>query len=637
MPVISHTDKQSLGGRFTIGLMYLFLLSGSVAMIYPFLIMLSGSTKSAIDSAENRIVPRYLVDDLALYRKFIESHSNESFDLYRAAIGGQARSFAEVPVPEPAPAALADLWREFQADEKLPTYFYSIGAMSAGQSRGVIPENAERFIAFLRRSYGRTENSVNAALDSSILSWSSFDFRPQNFYIRGQLPRADGLARAYREWQSAQPSAERVYFNVNGQYRMFLRAQFGNDVGAYNLVRGTSYPSYDAIPLERFEGQIPSLTAAERQDRRIFVREIANPLWLRISPEAVPAWQAYLAARHGSIEGFNQLAGTNFSDFAAVPLSEFLPPAGQMLIDWNTFFQGWQQPGTGVIFQAPDRAVSLWDVRFQFQDYLEKKFGTLDRLRQETGLEAPSFPAIAAPLAAADYAAFLAEKSSIRWEFTVRNYRSVWGYLAVNGRGILNTIIFCALAVGTALIINPIAAYALSRFRPPLTYKLLLFLMLTMAFPPMVTQIPVFLMLREFNLLNTFAALILPGLANGYSIFLLKGFFDSLPRELYESSEIDGASEWVIFWQITMSLSKPILAVIALGAFTGAYSAFMFAFLVCQDQSMWTIMVWLYQLQQRSGEGVVFASLLIAAVPTLLVFLFAQKIIMRGIAVPVEK
>jgi multiple sugar transport system permease protein len=171
----------------------------------------------------------------------------------------------------------------------------------------------------------------------------------------------------------------------------------------------------------------------------------------------------------------------------------------------------------------------------------------------------------------------------------------------------------------------------------PTVYKVLLFLLLTMAFPPMVTQIPVFLMLRQLGLLNTFTALLLPGLANGYSIFLLKGFFDSLGQELYESAQIDGAGEWVMFWHITMALSKPILAVIALNAFTAAYSNFMFALLICQDPGMWTLMVWLYRLNGGSGAGVIYASLIIAAIPTLLVFVFCQNIIMRGIVVPVEK
>ena len=218
-----------------------------------------------------------------------------------------------------------------------------------------------------------------------------------------------------------------------------------------------------------------------------------------------------------------------------------------------------------------------------------------------------------------------------------RNYLSVFEHMALQGRALFNTVVYCLLAILSALIVNPLAAYALSRYRLSATYKVLLFLMLTMSFPPIVTQIPTFLMLREFKLLNTFWALILPGLAHGYSIFLLKGFFDSLPRELYESAELDGAGELRIFWGITMNLSQPILAVIALNAFTQAYSNFMYALLICQDEKMWTIMPFLYQLQNQSGTGIIYASLIIAAIPTLIVFSFCQNIIMRGIVVPVEK
>mgnify|MGYP006191755359 CR=1 FL=1 len=80
-----------------------------------------------------------------------------------------------------------------------------------------------------------------------------------------------------------------------------------------------------------------------------------------------------------------------------------------------------------------------------------------------------------------------------------------------------------------------------------------------------------------------------------------------------------------------------MLAVIDLQAFTAAYSNFMFALLIYQKESMWTLMAWLYQLQFRSGDGVKFASLLLAAIPTFLTFAFCQNIIMCGIVVPSEK
>jgi ABC-type glycerol-3-phosphate transport system permease component len=213
----------------------------------------------------------------------------------------------------------------------------------------------------------------------------------------------------------------------------------------------------------------------------------------------------------------------------------------------------------------------------------------------------------------------------------------VLDYLLLHGNGIRNTAILCALMVATQMIVNPLAAYALSRYKLRSTYSILLFCMATMAFPAEVTMIPSFLLLKQFGLLNTFWALVLPGAANGFSIFLLKGFFDSLPRDLYEAAEIDGAGEFTKFRVITMSLSKPILAVLALGAFTAAYGEFMMALVIIPDQRMWTMMVWLFQLQAESHGSVVYASLVIAAVPMLLVFLFSQKLIMRGIVVPAEK
>jgi multiple sugar transport system permease protein len=139
------------------------------------------------------------------------------------------------------------------------------------------------------------------------------------------------------------------------------------------------------------------------------------------------------------------------------------------------------------------------------------------------------------------------------------------------------------------------------------------------------------------SLLNTFAALILPGMANGYAIFLLKGFFDSLPEELFEAGKIDGASELRMFWQVAFPLSKPIFAVMALQTFTSVYGSYLWALIVCQSDRMWTLMVYIFQLQQFSPQYVTMAATVIASVPTLLVFIFAQKTIMRGIIIPAYK
>ena len=227
--------------------------------------------------------------------------------------------------------------------------------------------------------------------------------------------------------------------------------------------------------------------------------------------------------------------------------------------------------------------------------------------------------------------------SEIRSEFATRNYAYVVQYIALNWRALWNTAIFCLLAILTQLIVNPLAAYALSRYPIRASGKILIFLLATMAFPAEVAMIPGFLLLKQLHLLNTFAALVLPTAASGYMIFLLKGFFDSLPQELFEAGQLDGAKESTMMTRIALPLSKPVLGYLALLAFMAAYGAFLYAFLVVQDQHMWTLMVWIYQLQNTAPKAVVMAALTLAAIPTLVVFLIAQRTIMKGIVLPSER
>ena len=278
----------------------------------------------------------------------------------------------------------------------------------------------------------------------------------------------------------------------------------------------------------------------------------------------------------------------------------------------------------------------------RFRDYaaskgLSNKLGLLESRDQNSGKAARIIESTRPPYYQADAAYVHSNAARLRRDFVTRNYAFVLDYILLHGRGVLVTVVFCIAVILTTLIVNPLCAYALSRYSLPYAYKILLFLLATMAFPAEVAMIPNFLLLKQLGLLNTYWALILPGAASGFSIFLLKGFFDSLPRELYEAGTIDGASDTRMFFKITIPLSTPIFAVIALQAFTAAYGAFMFALLVCQDPRMWTLMVWLYELQITRPQYIVFAALTVAALPTLLVFIFAQNIIMRGIILPTEK
>jgi len=637
MPLIAKTGRSSPKNRALIGSLYALLLLGAVTMIYPFLLMISGSTKSAVDSNTSNVIPRFLTDETALFKKYTEGFFNESLTMMRICCMTNIPSFRNLSLPSDVSPRLSDEWVTFLAQHKTPWYAWQPAFIYTPISRGTIPLNLRRFKKELATLCDGDIDILNAKLNTDFINWNALFIVPRNYLARSIQPDHSPLSKQFTAFKEKLPVSERYYFSLTGYYRLvFLRALYTANMNTYNQAHNTAYRDWNDIPLTQ---KMPTDAASkEREDWSLFVREIINPLWIKASPEARPLYQSYLKEKYSDIQALNKLYQTDYPAFSDVPLFEIdSDKSGIQLADWNAFIVGWSAPGSDMLHRLPDETISLQSIDFDFRKYLRTKYTSLEQLNRTLGTAIPDWPSIDPPQYGTLFANFKKHKTRWRTEFIVRNYISVVEYILLHGRALMNTVIYCSLSILLSLIVNPLAAYALSRYKPPSAYTVLLFLMLTMAFPPMVTQIPVFLMLRQFNLLNSFFALILPGMANGFSIFLLKGFFDSLPQDLYDSAALDGAGELTIFWQITMSLSKPILAVIALNAFTIAYSNFMMALLICQDEKMWTLMPWLYQLQQRSGQGVIFASLLIAALPTLLVFSFCQNIIMRGIVIPVEK
>jgi multiple sugar transport system permease protein len=640
MAIISTIGRRAPRVRAFIAGIYLILGLGAVTMVYPFLLMLGGTSKSGVDTPDAEVVPRFLVDDTALYGKDAEGFFNESLSPARLSFNVAEPSFRTFSAPARPNPALVAAWREFLMGSPVGPDYYEIAYVGTVQSRETQPLNLRRFKKAMARRFGGDLDRLNLEMQSEFVSWGGFRATIRYPMLsRTTPPGRSGLDHAYREFKETRPIEERHYPSIEAFYRLeFLQNQYGRDIAAYNQAHGTAFADWAGVVLPR---QCPEATVSprSRQDWEIFVREILSPLSFRLDEAANPAYRHYLAARYqGRIASLNKLHGTAHADFAEVSLPHGAPTLGGEMTDVIAFVQGWDDPETGTRHQAPAEAIAIHSVDFMFRDFLRERHGSIAALNQAAGTAFEDWMEILPPQRDAHFLAwFQPQRGALRREFAVRNFIAVAEFVLLQGRAVFNTVVFCLLTILCALVVNPLAAYALSRYRPPSAYKILLFLMMTMAFPPMVTQIPNFLLLRELGLLNTFAALILPGMANGYSIFLLKGFFDSLPKELYESAEIDGAGEFCIFWQITMSLSTPILAVIALNAFNAAYSNFMMALLVCQEPRMWTLMPWLYQLQMRSGQGIVFASLVIAAVPTFLVFTLCQNVIMRGIVVPVEK
>jgi len=635
MGIISEIGRKSFKVKMLFFGMYAFLIVMGATMVYPFLIMVSGSTKSAVDVKYFDVFPKFLYQQDILYKKYAEGIFNEKLSTMNSTYNIKEFSFESVELPNITDKPMG-AWSTFLQENPQPAYSYFPGFMVAPQSK-TTPLNLRLFKKWLANNYSKDIDVLNEMLGTSFIGWNNIVYKSSQCVYRRNYPKTSQLAQAYNKFVEEEvPFELRVYQSISGVYRWnVLVPQFGKYIADYNEEMGTEYLSYSDIPLAR------RIDGVDNDNEKVmwedYVRMVLTLYCIRLDESSTAGYQEYLKVKYEKIEDVNQLYKTSYSNFEEIPMMTQASEHGVRLADWGAYIQGWIDQETGLKYMVPIEAIYIESVETRYQDWLLKIYGNLENINTELGLSASELSLVEMPQQSYQYEYMYDNASDIRMEFATRNYRTVADYMLFHGRGIFNTVVYCGLAVLVALIFNPLAAYAMSRYKLPSTYKILLFFMCTMAFPPMVTQIPNFLMLRQLGLLNTFAALILPGLANGYAIFLLKGFFDSLPRELYESAAIDGANEFVMFWHITMSLSKPILAVVGLQAFTAAYANFMMAFVICPDEKMWTMMVWLYQLQQRSGQAVVYASLIIAAIPTFMIFLFCQNIIMRGIVVPSEK
>ncbi len=403
------------------------------------------------------------------------------------------------------------------------------------------------------------------------------------------------------------------------------------DIARYNTLAGTAYARLEdtpfPLPAEGFDGLRP-----------LWLRFIEEQYPLRLthlrpSPGLRTRYEAFLQANYESVASLNQILGTHYADWSEVPLPESLPEArpgqaGGLREVWFAFAKS---------LPAADRLVHSGDAAWQA--YLRGKYGSLEALNAAYGWNLRLWEEARMPLDKAYAVTYGQHRFAFAIEPVRFNYSTILRFLLDQGNSIPVTLWLIVLSIATSLTVNPLAGYALSRFNLRMKDKILLFCLATSAFPAMVSAIPGYLLMRDLGLLNTFMALVLPGAASGMSIFILKGFFDSLPQELYEAATIDGAKEWQIFLFVTIPMVTPILAINALNAFIAAYDGWAWALIIAQDKSMWTLSVWLYQANfwWSQSPWITTAGFVVTSIPTLLVFVFCQKIIMRGIIVPSMK
>lgn len=229
--------------------------------------------------------------------------------------------------------------------------------------------------------------------------------------------------------------------------------------------------------------------------------------------------------------------------------------------------------------------------------------------------------------------------------FTLDHYKEVFSTMPFLNY-LKNSLILALGGVLTNLFFGSLAGYAFGQLKFSGKKVIFLIFLASMMIPGIVTMIPTFIVLRGFplaggndltgaggmGLINSYWAILLPGAAGAFSIFFMKQFFEQLPRELGESARMDGASEFSIFLKVYFPLAKPALTTLGIMTFQAGWNAFMWPMIVLNSDEMKTVQVGLaaFQYNYNTNYGPLMAGTILATLPVLILFVFAQRNYVQG-------
>ncbi len=217
-------------------------------------------------------------------------------------------------------------------------------------------------------------------------------------------------------------------------------------------------------------------------------------------------------------------------------------------------------------------------------------------------------------------------------EPTLHNYHELFARVGM-GRYLFNSFLIALLTTLIALLLNTMAGYAFAKLRFAGRERVFQVLLAVLVIPAQVTMMPLFLMLKQLGLVNSYAGAIVPGMAGVFGIFLIRQYARSIPDELLEAARIDGAGELRIFFQIVLPVLKPILVTLAIFVFLASWNDFMWPLIVLSDSQLHTLPVALATLSREHVQDneLMMAGSVVTVLPVLFLLLVLQRYYLQGL------
>jgi ABC-type glycerol-3-phosphate transport system permease component len=225
----------------------------------------------------------------------------------------------------------------------------------------------------------------------------------------------------------------------------------------------------------------------------------------------------------------------------------------------------------------------------------------------------------------------------LAWPWRLENYPEAWVATKI-GALYWNSVYISTVSTILTVVISALAGYGLGRLEFPGKPYVFALILIGLTIPLQIALIPLFVNLRALGLMNTPLALIGPYTAFGlaFGTYIMKGFFEELPRELEEAARIDGASFFTTFSRVMLPLATPALAAVAILQFQGTWNGFFWPVVFLRDASHYTLPIGLTWFRLSGGFGTnwppLMAVVVIATIPILVLYVFFQRYFVEGIA-----
>jgi multiple sugar transport system permease protein len=215
---------------------------------------------------------------------------------------------------------------------------------------------------------------------------------------------------------------------------------------------------------------------------------------------------------------------------------------------------------------------------------------------------------------------------------TLAHYRALFTRLSL-GHYLVNSTLIAGAVTLVSLALNSMAGYAFAKFRFAGRDRLFRVLLAALVIPGQVGMLPLFLLLKELGLVNTYWGAIVPGMASIFGIFLMRQYALSIPDSLLDAARIDGAGEWRIYWSLVLPSCTPILVTLAIFTFMGTWNDFLWPLIILTDDAMYTLPVALANLLGEHAQDVelMMAGAVLTVLPVVALFMALQRYYIAGI------